>query len=90
MSFEDRIGVSESVTRLGSINGAGHVDGAAQHCACEQRRQGVRRIMLPAHQGSERIEGRPRPAHGLTHRQATDLTRNQLIRKNSEGGHPIR
>ncbi len=37
MSFEDQIGVSEPVTRLGSINGTGPVDGAAQHCASTPR-----------------------------------------------------
>lgn len=72
MSFEDRIGVSESVTRLGSINGAGHVDGAAQHCASKPRRPGVRRIMLssPSRFGTDRRSSRARlwPDASRSHR----------------------
>ena len=90
MSFEDQIGVSEPVTRLGSINGTGPVDGAAQHCASAPRRPGVRRIMLPrpSHFGTDRRSSRP--ARGLTLREATDLTWKISTSKNTQGGPSIR
>ena len=74
MIFEDQFGVSEPVTRLGSINGTAFVDGAAQHCASTPRRPGVRRIMLsnPSRFGTDRRSSRP--AHGLTIQEATGLT----------------
>jgi hypothetical protein len=72
--FEDQLGVSEPVTRLGSINGAGLVDGAAQHCASEPRRPSARRIMLSSPQrfGTDRRSSKA--PSGLTFREATDLT----------------
>ncbi len=72
MMFEDQFGVSEPVTRLGSINGAGPVDGAAQHCASIPRRPGVRRIMLPSPSrfGTDRrlSKARKRPDASRSHR----------------------
>lgn len=86
MIFEDQFGVSEPVTRLGSIDGTGSVDGAAQHCASTSRRPGVRRIMLPGPSrfGTDRRSSRP--ARGLTLREATDLTWNISTRRNTKGG----
>jgi hypothetical protein len=85
---EDRIGVSEPVTRLGSINGAAFVDGAAQHCASTPRRPGVRRIMLPSPSrfGTDRRSSKAPP--GLTLREATDLTSKISTSKNTKGGLP--
>lgn len=57
MSIDDQVGVSEPVPTLGPSDGAGYVDGAAQHCASTSRRQGVRRIWLPSYCSSKRIEG---------------------------------
>jgi hypothetical protein len=58
VSIDDQVGVSEPVPTLGPSDGAGIVDGAAQHCASTPRRQGVRRIWLPSYCRSKRIEGR--------------------------------
>jgi hypothetical protein len=57
VSIDDQIGVSEPVPTLGPSDGAGFVDGAAQHCASTPRRQDVRRIWLPSYHSSRRIEG---------------------------------
>lgn len=56
--FKDQIGVSVPVPTLGPSDGAGIVDGAAQHRASTSRRPGVRRIWLSSHKSSKRIEGR--------------------------------
>lgn len=86
MSFEDRIGVSEPVTRLGSINGTAFVDGAAQHCASIPRHPGVRRIMLssPSRFGTDRRSSKV--PSGLTLQEATDLTWKISTSKNTQGG----
>ena len=86
MMFEDQFGVSEPVTRLGSIDGTGSVDGAAQHCASTSRRPGVRRIMLPrpSRFGTDRRSSRP--ARSLTLQEATDLTWKISTSKHPEGG----
>ena len=62
MISEDQIGVSEPVPPLGSINGTGFVDGAAQHCASKPCRPGVRRIMLssPSQFGTDRRSSKAR------------------------------
>ena len=58
MSIDDQTGVSEPVPTLGPFDGAGLVDGAAQHCASRSRHSsGARRIRLSSLQSSKRIEG---------------------------------
>jgi len=54
----NQIGVSEPVPTLGPSDGAGFVDGAAQHRASITRRSGVRRIRFSSTHRSKRIEGR--------------------------------
>ena len=86
MSIEDRIGVSEPVTRLGSINGAAFVDGAAQHCASPPQRPGARRIMLssPPRYETDRRSSKAPP--GLTLQEAADLTWKISPNKIAKGG----
>ena len=84
MSFEVRIGVSEPVPPLGTEEGAGFVDGAAQHCASEPRRPGVRRIMLPSPTlfGTDRMSYKDRmwPDASRIHRFDLKSTKQQLLK----------
>ena len=90
MISEDQIGVSEPVPTLGPSDGAGFVDGAAQHRASNTRRSGVRRIRLSSTHCSKRIEGRLKaqtwPDASGSHRfdLRTNIHRNQQRRHRIE------
>ena len=89
MSFEVRIGVSEPVPPLGTEEGAGFVDGAAQHCASEPRRPGVRRIMLPSPTrfGTDRRSSKARmwPDASRSHRFDLQSPKQQELQRRSLG-----